>query len=68
MLLLLRTKGILPALETAHVVAYAMKLAKTLSCEQTILVSLCGRGDKGADFVVNHLGSKNFRYRNLRKY
>ena len=51
-----RTEGIIPALESAHAVAYAMKLAKTMAPEKTILVNLSGRGDKDADFVANHLG------------
>ena len=51
-----RMEGIVPALESAHAVAYAMKLAKTLSSDQTILVNLSGRGDKDADFVANKLG------------
>ena len=50
-----RTEGIIPELEGAHAVAYAMKLAKTMSPEQTILVNLSGRGDKDADFVANRL-------------
>ena len=55
-MVLSRTEGIILALESAHAVAYAMKMAKTLSPEQTILVNLSGRGDKDADFVANHLG------------
>ena len=51
-----RTEGIIPALESAHAVAYAMKAAKTMSPDQTILVNLSGRGDKDADFVAQHLG------------
>ena len=51
-----RTEGIIPALESAHAVAYAMKAAKTMSPEKTILVNLSGRGDKDADFVAQHLG------------
>ena len=51
-----RTEGIIPALESAHAVAYAMKAAKTMAPEQTILVNLSGRGDKDADFVAQHLG------------
>ena len=51
-----RTEGIIPALESAHALAYAMKLAKTMSPEQNILVNLSGRGDKDADFVAQHLG------------
>ena len=51
-----RTEGIIPALESAHAVAYAMKVAKTMAPEQTILVNLSGRGDKDADFVAQQLG------------
>ncbi|PLX96657.1 MAG: tryptophan synthase subunit beta [Desulfuromonas sp.] len=51
-----RLEGIIPALESAHAVAYTMKLAKTLTPEQTILVNLSGRGDKDADFVAEKLG------------
>lgn len=50
-----RLEGIIPALESAHAVAYAMKLAKTLSGDQTILVNMSGRGDKDADFVAEKL-------------
>ena len=41
-----KTEGIIPALESAHAVAYAMKLAKELSSNQKIVVNLSGRGDK----------------------
>ena len=51
-----RTEGIIPALESAHAVAFAMKIAKTMAPEQTILVNLSGRGDKDADFVAQQLG------------
>jgi tryptophan synthase beta chain len=48
-------EGIIPALESAHAVAYAMKLAKSLGKDKTILVNLSGRGDKDIDFMVeNH--------------
>ncbi len=50
-----RLEGIIPALESAHAIAYAMKLAKTLSADKTILVNLSGRGDKDADFVAEYL-------------
>jgi len=50
-----RTEGIIPALESAHAVAYAMKLAKTLPEDKNILVNLSGRGDKDADFVADKL-------------
>ncbi|MCK5687868.1 tryptophan synthase subunit beta [Myxococcota bacterium] len=51
-----RLEGIIPALESAHAVAHAMKLAKTMSPEQTILVNLSGRGEKDVDFVADYLG------------
>jgi tryptophan synthase beta chain len=49
------TEGIIPALESAHAVAFAMKLARKLKPDQTILVNLSGRGDKDIDFVVEKL-------------
>jgi tryptophan synthase beta chain len=52
---LMRTEGIVPALESAHALAYAMKLAKKLSKEKIIVVNLSGRGDKDADNVINNL-------------
>lgn len=52
-----RTEGIIPAIESSHAVAYAIKLAKTLSPDQTILINLSGRGDKDIDFVVENYGS-----------
>lgn len=55
-MVLSRTEGIIPALESAHAVAYAMKIAKEMSPEKTILVNLSGRGDKDADFVAARLG------------
>ena len=50
-----RLEGIIPAQESAYAVAYAMKIAKDISCDATILVKLSGRGDKDADFVANYL-------------
>ena len=47
-------EGIIPALESAHAVAYAMKLAPSLSKDETILVNLSGRGDKDIDFVIEN--------------
>lgn len=51
-----RVEGIIPALESAHAVAYAMKKAKSMSPNETILVNLSGRGDKDADFIADKLG------------
>jgi tryptophan synthase beta chain len=51
-----RVEGIIPALESAHAVAYAIKKAKSMSSSETILVNLSGRGDKDADFIADKLG------------
>lgn len=53
-----KTEGIIPALESSHAIAFAMKLAKELSSDQTILVNLSGRGDKDVDFVIENYGAK----------
>ena len=50
-----RLEGIIPALESAHAIAYAMRTAATMTNDQTILVNLSGRGDKDADFVAEKL-------------
>jgi tryptophan synthase beta chain len=50
-----RLEGIIPALESAHAVAHAMKLAATLGKDKRILVNLSGRGDKDIDFVAKRL-------------
>lgn len=55
-------EGIIPALESAHAVAYAMKLAKTLGKDKTILVNLSGRGDKDIDFVIEHYPIPNAKF------
>ena len=55
-LTLSRIEGIIPALESSHAVAYAMKIARELGPDKTILVNLSGRGDKDADFIANYLG------------
>lgn len=54
--LLSETEGIIPALESAHAVAYAVKLAPTLRPDQVMIVNLSGRGDKDVDQVSQILG------------
>ena len=54
---LCRTEGIIPALESAHAVAYAMKLAATLRPDQHLLVNLSGRGDKDIGTVADLSGA-----------
>ena len=49
---LCRTEGIIPALESSHAVAYAMKLAPTLTSDRHLLVNLSGRGDKDIETVA----------------
>ncbi|PWY56330.1 tryptophan synthase subunit beta [Legionella qingyii] len=49
---LTRVEGIIPALESSHAVAYAMKLAKNMSADQSIIVNLSGRGDKDMHTVA----------------
>jgi tryptophan synthase beta chain len=56
--LLSRLEGIIPALESAHAVAFAVRLAETLGTDKTILVNLSGRGDKDIDYVVENYGSE----------
>ncbi|MFT6429419.1 MAG: tryptophan synthase beta chain [Halopseudomonas sp.] len=50
---LTRIEGIMPALESAHAVAYAMKLAVTMRTDQTIVINLSGRGDKDIHTVAD---------------
>lgn len=56
--LLCRREGIIPALESAHAIAYLNEIAPTLSPEQIIVVNLSGRGDKDLDTVSKELGGK----------
>lgn len=57
--LLCRSEGIIPALESSHAVAYAVKLAGSLNKEQIVVVNLSGRGDKDLDIVIKALEVKN---------
>ena len=50
--LLTKLEGIIPALESSHAVAYAMKLAKEIGVSRTIVVNLSGRGDKDIETVA----------------
>lgn len=54
--LLCRTEGIIPALESSHAVAYAVKLAKEMNSQETIVICLSGRGDKDVEAVQHYLG------------
>ena len=57
---LCRTEGIIPALESAHALAYAMKLAPTMRPDQSLLVNLSGRGDKDIGTVADLSGAEFF--------
>jgi len=54
--LLARTEGILPALESAHALAYAKKIAPSMKKDQIMIVNLSGRGDKDVQSVAQRMG------------
>jgi tryptophan synthase beta chain len=51
-------EGIIPALESAHALAFAIKLAKEMKKEKSIVVTLSGRGDKDVETVAKFIGAK----------
>ena len=51
-----RTEGIIPAIESAHAVAYAKKLAPSMEKDQIIVVNLSGRGDKDVAAIARYRG------------
>ena len=51
-----RTEGIIPAIESAHAIAYAQKLAPTMSPDQIIVVNISGRGDKDVAAIARYRG------------
>ncbi|NLL20074.1 MAG: tryptophan synthase subunit beta, partial [Clostridia bacterium] len=53
-----RTEGIIPAIESAHAVAYGMKLAPQLAQDQIIVINLSGRGDKDVAAIARYKGVK----------
>ncbi|KEF36555.1 tryptophan synthase, beta subunit [Schinkia azotoformans MEV2011] len=57
--LLCKTEGIIPALESTHAVAYAIKLAPQMKPDDIIIVNLSGRGDKDVQHVYNLLEERN---------
>lgn len=60
--LLSKTEGIIPAIESAHALAYAIKLAKKLTKDQVIIVNLSGRGDKDVSQVKEMLEKNTISY------
>lgn len=59
--LLSRTEGIIPALESSHALAHALKIADAATTETVILVNLSGRGDKDLTHVNSILNGENYR-------
>ena len=53
-----RTEGIIPAIESAHAVAHAMKLAPTMSSDQIIIITISGRGDKDCAAIARYRGEE----------
>jgi tryptophan synthase beta chain len=53
-----KEEGIIPALESSHAIAFALKLARKMKREETIVVTLSGRGDKDVEVVADFLGVK----------
>jgi tryptophan synthase beta chain len=53
-----RTEGIIPALESAHALAYAMKIARSMPTDKTLIVNMSGRGDKDLDYVCDLHGDQ----------
>ena len=51
-----RMEGIIPAIESAHAVAYAMKLAPTMEKDQIIVINISGRGDKDVAAIARYRG------------
>ena len=51
-----KTEGIIPAIESAHAVAYAMKLAPTMDKDKIIVINLSGRGDKDVAAIARYMG------------
>ena len=53
---LAKTEGIIPAIESAHAVAYARKLAPTMGKDQIIVITVSGRGDKDCAAIARYRG------------
>lgn len=51
-----KTEGIIPAIESAHALAFAMQLAKTMDKTKTIVVTISGRGDKDCAAIARYKG------------
>lgn len=56
--LLSKTEGIIPALESSHAVAQAVKMVPKMNPEQIVIINISGRGDKDVNQVAHYLGRK----------
>ena len=57
---LCKLEGIIPAIESAHAVAYAMKKAKEMTKDMSMIVCLSGRGDKDVNTISDYLAGKGY--------
>ncbi|MBO5373588.1 MAG: tryptophan synthase subunit beta [Lachnospiraceae bacterium] len=57
---LCKLEGIIPAIESAHAIAYALKKAKTMTKDQIMVVCLSGRGDKDVHTIADYLAGKGY--------
>ena len=53
-----KTEGIIPAIESAHALAYGMKLARTMTPDQSVLITVSGRGDKDVAAIARYRGKE----------
>ncbi len=57
---LTQTEGILPAIESAHAVAYAFKIAKDMTPDESMIICLSGRGDKDVNTIADYLAGRGY--------
>jgi tryptophan synthase beta subunit len=57
---LTQTEGIIPAIESAHAMAYAFKKAKEMTPDQSMIICLSGRGDKDVNTISDYLAGKGY--------
>ena len=57
---LCKLEGIIPAIESAHAVAYAIKKGKEMNMDQSMIVCLSGRGDKDVHTIADYLAGKGY--------
>lgn len=57
---LCKLEGIIPAIESAHAIAYAFKKAKEMTMDQSMVICLSGRGDKDVNTIADYLDGKGY--------